>query len=78
MDTDNNNKIFYVDALDDIADDIHSISEIMYTIGENADDSENGHDIYGELTFLAHSLKLVREELHKTMDLLRESNKIIG
>ena len=73
-----NEKIFYVDALDDISDDIHSIGELIYTIGENAELSINGRDLYGELAFLGRSLEKVREEMRRIMSELQECGKIVG
>ncbi len=73
-----NGKIFYVDALDDISDDIHSIGELIYTIGENLDESTSGRDLYGELAFLGRSLEKVREEMRRIMSELQECDKIVG
>ena len=73
-----NGKIFYVDALDDVSDDIHSISQLIYTIGENAEESTNGRDLYGELAFLGRSLEKVQEEMRRIMSELQECNKIVG
>lgn len=69
-------RIFYADRLNDIADDIECISNILYGVGENTE-GEGVVDLYGQLAFLSRCLKNIKDILDKVILDLNNTNSII-
>ena len=58
-------KLSFYDRMDDLSDDLHGISEMLFLIGE---DSIGKYDTYGMLAFLGRKLEKTRKDMMKTVE----------
>lgn len=67
-----NKKMHFYDHMDNLSDDLHGISELLFLISE---DSIGKYDVYGMLTFLGRKLEKTRKDMMREVGRLAKSDK---
>ena len=67
-----NKKMRFYDHMDNLSDDLHGISELLFLISE---DSIGKYDVYGMLIFLGRKLEKTRKDMMREVGRLAKSDK---
>ena len=73
--TTNTCNIFYIDKLNNISDDLGSVSSLLYTVGESTD-TDDAVNVSDQIGYLSRALLNIKSDLDTAIEELREAKTL--